>query len=52
MSFDVITEYRHGADDSHFVKTDMGLPLPELRGVCTHLLEKKREGAPILNSER
>jgi len=29
----------------------MGLPMPELRSVCAYLLEKKREGAPILNSE-
>ena len=51
MSFDVISEYRHGEGDTHFVVTDMGLPLQELRGVCAYLLEKKREGAPILNSE-
>jgi len=51
MSFDVITEYRHGEGDTHHVSTDMGLPLPELRGGCAYLLDKKREGAPILNSE-
>jgi MoaA/NifB/PqqE/SkfB family radical SAM enzyme len=51
MSFDVITEFRHGQDGSHFSDTDMGLPLQELRGVCAYLLERKREGAPILNSE-
>ena len=51
MSFDVITDFRHGKSGSHFVETDMGLSLPELRGVCAYLLEKKREGAPILNSE-
>jgi len=51
ISFDVITEFRHGEGESHFVDTDMGLPLQELRGLCAHLLERKREGAPILNSE-
>ena len=51
MSFDVITEFRHGKDDSHFVHTDMGLPPQELRSVCAELLERKRQGAPILNSE-
>jgi MoaA/NifB/PqqE/SkfB family radical SAM enzyme len=51
ISFDVISEYRHGEGDSHFTETDMGLPLPELRGICAYLLEKKLEGAPILNSE-
>jgi MoaA/NifB/PqqE/SkfB family radical SAM enzyme len=51
ISFDVITEFRHGEGESHFVDTDMGLPLQELRGLCAHLLERKSEGAPILNSE-
>lgn len=51
ISFDVITEYRHGASGSRFVETDMGMPLPELRAVCEHLLEEKAQGAPILNSE-
>jgi MoaA/NifB/PqqE/SkfB family radical SAM enzyme len=51
ISFDVITEYRRGEADSHYSETDMGLPLAELRGVCAYLLEKKREGAPIINSE-
>jgi len=51
ISFDVITEFRHGKSGGHFVETDMGLPLPELQRVCARLLEKKREGAPILNSE-
>ncbi|GAB4336673.1 MAG: hypothetical protein Kow0099_09730 [Candidatus Abyssubacteria bacterium] len=51
MSFDVITEFRHGESGRHFVETDMGLPLPELQAVCAYLLQKKREGAPILNSE-
>jgi MoaA/NifB/PqqE/SkfB family radical SAM enzyme len=50
ISFDVITDYRHG-EDEHFTETSMGLPLPELREVCASLLEKKRAGAPILNSE-
>lgn len=51
ISFDVITEYRRGEADSHYSETDMGMPLTELRGVCAYLLEKKREGAPIINSE-
>lgn len=51
ISFDVISEYRHGKDGTHSRETDMGLPIQELRGVCAYLLEKKREGAPILNSE-
>ena len=32
ISFDVITEYRHG-DTAHFTETDMGMSLPELREV-------------------
>jgi MoaA/NifB/PqqE/SkfB family radical SAM enzyme len=51
ISFDVITEYRHGEGGSRFAETDKGLPLSELRGVCAYLLEKKQEGAPIINSE-
>ena len=51
ISFDVISEYRHGEGDRHFVSTDAGLPLQELRGVCAYLREKKQEGAPILNSD-
>ena len=51
ISFDVITDFRHGADGSHFSETNRGLPLAELRGVSAYLLERKRAGAPILNSE-
>ena len=51
ISFDVISDYRHGEGDSHFAETDMGLPLPELRGICAYLLERKQAGAPILNTE-
>lgn len=50
ISFDVITDYRNG-EDRHFTETSMGMPLPELRELCATLLEKKRAGAPILNSE-
>jgi len=50
ISFDVITEYRHGAGDAKFAVTDMGLPLPELRRICGYLLERKIAGAPIINS--
>jgi MoaA/NifB/PqqE/SkfB family radical SAM enzyme len=51
ISFDVITEYRHGGGGRAFTETGMGLPKDELREVCAHLLERKRAGAPILNSE-
>ena len=51
ISFDVISDYRHGKEDSRFSETDMGLPLQEARGICAYLLDKKREGAPIINSE-
>lgn len=51
ISFDVITEYRNG-EHGHFTETAVGMPLPELQQVCTSLLEKKRAGAPILNSEK
>ncbi len=51
MSFDVITEFRNGADDGKFVETSMGLPADELRDICTRLLDLKRAGAPIVNSE-
>lgn len=52
VSFDVITEHRNGADGSKFTATDAGLTLPEIQEVCRDLLERKRAGAPILNSER
>ncbi|MCK6554322.1 radical SAM protein [Candidatus Binatia bacterium] len=51
ISFDVITDYRNG-DGAPIVATEMGLPREELRALCSSLLEKKRAGAPILNSER
>ncbi len=51
ISFDVITEYRHGEGESRHVETGMGMEPAELRGVCDYLLRKKREGAPIINSE-
>jgi MoaA/NifB/PqqE/SkfB family radical SAM enzyme len=51
ISFDVITEYRHGEGGRAFTRTDMGLPADELREVCAYILEKKRAGAPIVNSE-
>ncbi len=50
ISFDVITDYRHG-ENGNFVETNMGMPLPELQTVCASLAAKKRAGAPILNSE-
>ena len=51
ISFDVITEARNGTDGEAFTETDMGMPLPELQEVCGHLLERKRAGDPIVNSE-
>ena len=51
ISFDVITEYRHGEGGRAFSATDMGLPTDELQEVCAYILEKKRAGAPIVNSE-
>jgi MoaA/NifB/PqqE/SkfB family radical SAM enzyme len=51
ISFDVITEFRHGEGGQPFTKTDMGLPAKELQEVCAYILEKKRAGAPIVNSE-
>ncbi len=51
ISFDVITESRNGGD-SPFVETQSGLPLAELQVACATLLERKKEGAPIVNSER
>jgi MoaA/NifB/PqqE/SkfB family radical SAM enzyme len=50
ISFDVITDYRNGSEGA-FTETDMGLPMPELKEVCLHLLARKQGGAPILNSE-
>ena len=51
ISFDVITEFRHGEGGGAFTETGMGLPIEELREVCARLLARKRAGAPILNSE-
>jgi MoaA/NifB/PqqE/SkfB family radical SAM enzyme len=51
ISFDVITEFRHGEGSQAFTSTEMGLPRDELQKVCAYLLERKRAGAPILNSE-
>jgi len=51
ISFDVITPYRHGEGDSKFTETDKSLPLEELQEVCKHILKRKQEGAPILNSD-
>lgn len=52
ISFDVITDHRNGADGTSFTATSMGLPPDELRDVCRKLLDHKRQGAPIVNSER
>ena len=51
ISFDVITEFRHG-NDGNFRETDVGMPLDKLRQVCAYLLWRKRDGAPIVNSDR
>ncbi|MDF1562133.1 MAG: radical SAM protein [Deltaproteobacteria bacterium] len=50
ISFDFITEARNAGDGSAFTSTDMGLSLPEVQAVAAHLLEKKRAGAPIVNT--
>ena len=50
ISFDVITEFRHG-EEGAFTETSMGIPLSALRRVSAYLLWRKRNGAPILNSE-
>ena len=50
ISFDVITEYRNG-DGKPQVETGVGMPLAELQELAGKLLEKKRSGAPIVNSE-
>ncbi|MFI5301771.1 MAG: radical SAM protein [Polyangiales bacterium] len=52
ISFDVITERRNGEEGSAFTLTSMGLPPAEVQRVCLHLLERKRAGARIMNSER
>jgi MoaA/NifB/PqqE/SkfB family radical SAM enzyme len=52
ISFDVITPYRHGEGDAHFTENDCSLPMDELRAVAAKLVERKRAGAPIMNSER
>ncbi|MCA9521466.1 MAG: radical SAM protein [Myxococcales bacterium] len=52
ISFDVITEYRHGDSGQPSAQTEAGLPPDELRAVCRTLLDRKRAGAPIVNSER
>ncbi|MBT3218571.1 MAG: radical SAM protein [Proteobacteria bacterium] len=51
ISFDVITEYRHGTE-GNFSETEVGMSLKQLRQVSAYLLWRKRDGAPIVNSER
>ncbi len=50
ISFDVITEYRNGEGGSAFSETDMGLPQEEVQAICAKLLERKKAGAPIVNT--
>ena len=52
VSFDVITEYRHGEDGEAFTETDQGMAPDELAAVCQRLIDLKRAGQPIVNSER
>ena len=52
ISFDVITEQRNSTSGAAFTQTNAGLPLPELQEVAKTLLQRKRAGAPIVNSER
>jgi len=51
ISFDVITPYRHGDGDSHFTETNRSLTVAELQEVAAKLVERKRQGSPIMNSE-
>ncbi len=52
ISFDVITEARHGERGSKFTQTDRCMNLAELQEVAKIILKKKQDGAPIINSER
>lgn len=51
ISFDVITEFRNGEDSTHFTETGASLPPDALKAVCARLLEHRRAGAPVVNSE-
>jgi len=51
ISFDVITELRHGEGES-FTETDVGLSPTELVHTCAGLRDRKRGGSPIINSAR
>ena len=51
ISFDVITEARN-SENGTAAATDVGLPPEELKTVVATLLDRKKAGAPILNSER
>lgn len=50
ISFDVITESRHGENKTNFTETHEGLPLNELSKICQYLAQRKAAGAPIVNS--
>ncbi len=52
ISFDVITEARLGQGGSAFATTSVGLPPIEIAAICSDLIERKRKGQPIVNSER
>ena len=52
ISFDVITEARNGSDGDAFTSTNAALPLAELSATCADLGRRKKQGAPIVNSER
>lgn len=52
ISFDFITERRHGDGPLPVRETDVGLTLPEVMRVATKLLALKDAGAPIVNSRR
>lgn len=52
ISFDVITDFRNAGEDKQFTSTEMGMSVEELQRVCGTLVERKRAGAPIVNSER
>lgn len=52
ISFDVITAFRNGEEGGKFTETDSGLETNALAEVCSQLIQRKGEGAPILNSNR
>lgn len=52
LSFDFATEFRNGADGTRFTENDVAMLPEERRSTAARLLELKRSGRRILNSER